>query len=211
MSVEQRTSGGRRGAHDTTQEPRILLRLPDVAPPSKAAPARPNEPRKRAVPKTEDLADARTKLSERRFREGHQQVTEMIEKLRDRRRRLFKRLWAASVGLTALSVVALAVELVHQMEYPNSMDETVPTSEQPVARRKVPPDITASKSSRPKSAAPREWPNSLPVQSPVQSAIYETAGQAKGAGARLGGSILDDESDRSQSGELHDDPQSRAQ
>src|SRR5258707_10887128 len=38
--------------------------------------------------------------------------------MREKRRRLFGRLWVASIALTALSIVALAVELIQGMQSP---------------------------------------------------------------------------------------------
>ncbi len=65
------------------------------------------------------IARAQSRLSEKRYQDGHQQVTGLIERMREKRRRLFDRLWIASIALTALSVVALAVELIQGMQSPD--------------------------------------------------------------------------------------------
>jgi len=154
-------------------------------------------------------------LNEKRILEGQRQVTSMIAGLRDRRRKLFGRLWAASILLTALSVVALAVELVQRMDFLNSIGDTVQIDEQKTAEipRGTPPTAPAEKPGR-KSGAPREWSNQLPAEGPnsgkVQSAAYESSRAGSEKGAWLSGTISDNETDSPRSGDLHDDHQPRA-
>ncbi len=137
----------------------------------------------------------------------------MIDKLRNRRQRLISTLWVASVALTALSVIVLAVELVHKSNYLNSAGDTIQTDEQIEAPRKK--NAALPRPGRRMNAAlravhlPQEWTNSLPADKPVQTASYETAGHAGHEGAWLGGTITDSDSDRTNSGALHDDHQSR--
>jgi hypothetical protein len=150
-------------------------------------------------------------LSEKRFLDGHKQVTSMIEALRSRRRRLFRHLWYASVTLTALSVVALAVELLHKMDFLNSIGDTVETnvpheSAAPGAAR----DTAGGKAPRAKSGAPRAWSNALPADSPVESAVYDKIDHADREGAWLQGTIADQDPDRPDLGTRHDDHQSRS-
>ncbi len=54
-----------------------------------------------------------------------------------------------------------------------------------------------------------EIANSLPADNWVQTVAYETAGPAEHEGVWLGGTITDSDSDRTNSGALHDDHQSR--
>jgi hypothetical protein len=155
------------------------------------------------------IGAARAKLSEKRFLEGHRQVTGMIEDLRNRRRRLFKRLWVASIVLTALSVVALAVELVQRTEVLKSFGDSAQTEDHaaPKPLQKV-HEATPLKTTPAKSGAPREWSNQLPEDGTVESAIYETSQKNRDNGAWLGGTITDNESESPRRGDLHDDHQS---
>src|SRR5579862_7696723 len=101
----------------------LQLQLPDLSPPQNTRP----QPVWGAVAATVELpvaesaatpagepgradtvAMARTENSQRRYEEGHRQVTRMIDRMRDRRRRWFDRLWFTSVLLTVLSIGALA-------------------------------------------------------------------------------------------------------
>src|SRR5262249_50686986 len=127
MPVEQRPTVSPSRAPTAPSKPRFYLRLPDVLAESKpaATAARPGEP----APVRNPVASARAKLSEKRFLDGHRQVTSMIEGLRDRRRRMFSRLWNASIVLTALSVVALAIELIQRTDVLRSFGDTVQSDE----------------------------------------------------------------------------------
>jgi hypothetical protein len=187
MPVEPRPAGSRRGAPAASSRLQFHLRLPDVfAEQKRTAPqaiaARPPGP----APGYDAIAAARAKLSEKRFLDGHKQVTSMIDHLRHRRQRLFRRLWAASVLLTALSVVALAVELVQRMDVLNPIGDAVLTEDQnssaPARSRR---ETTPARKPAAKSGAPREWSNQLPEDNSVQSAIYETAGPNDRAAAWL--------------------------
>jgi len=211
MPVEQRPAASRPGAPVSASKPQIYLRLPDVfAEEPLLKTALHTVPSRRPNP-SDSLGEARAKLSEKRFLDGHRQVTSMIEGLRNRRQRLFRHLWYASVTLTALSVVALAVEVVHRMDFLNSIGDTVETSDPhesavPSAAR----DTADGKAPRAKPGAPRAWSNALPADSSVESAVYEKVDGTLHQGAWLQGTIADQDSDRPHLGTLHDDHQSRA-
>src|SRR5262249_22597793 len=156
------------------------------------------------------ITAARAKLSEKRFLEGHRQVTGLIEDFRNRRRRLFQRLWAASIVLTALSVVALAVELVRHTNLFKSLGDSAQNGERssPPPLKKV-HEATPLKTTPAKTGVPREWSNQLPEEGTVESAIYETSQQYRDNGVWLKGTITDNETEGPGGGDLHDDHQSR--
>jgi len=218
MYVEKRPTGLqiRRGSQDHARpanvRPQIHLCIPDLSGDEKslAAGLRSKSPQQSAPPR-DPIDAARAKLSEKRYREGHQHVTDMIEELREKRRRLFKRLWAGSIALTALSVVALAVELIHRAEFLNPLSDTVQTDDQPATSpsRRTHGGV-ARRPALKKTPVPRQWSNALPTETPVQSAVYETTGRAGQEGAWLDGKIAetDTETDRSRPGAPHDDSQS---
>jgi hypothetical protein len=212
MHVEKRPAGPRAARPAANAKPQFHLCIPDVSGDERLSVAGSRErPLYPPVAPRNPIEAARNKLSEKRYRDGHQHVTEMIEGLRDKRRRLFKRLWTASVVLTALSVVALAVELIHKTDVFSSLGDTVQTDGHSA--------IDSSRRARSgavrhaplkKTAAPRQWSNELSAEPSVQSAVYETTGRAGQEGAWLEGKIADTETetDRSRPGALHDDPQS---
>src|SRR5262245_53483890 len=210
MPVQHRPTDSRRGA-GKAPKPRFNLRLPDVsaAPVPVVAPATEAGPAPSA-PVRDAIGVARAKLSEKRFLEGHRQVTGMIEDLRNRRRRLFKRLWAASILLTALSVVALTVELLQRTDLWKSFGESAQTEDHS-APRPLPKvhEATPLKAIPPKSGAPREWSNQLPEEGTVESAIFETSQQYRDNGVWLKGTITDNETESQRRGDLHDEHQSR--
>ena len=210
MPVDHRPTDSRRGAA-TASKPRFHLRLPDVSATVRPAAPSPAEPRPASsAPVRDAIGAARAKLSEKRFLEGHRQVTGMIEDLRNRRRRVFKRLWAASIVLTALSVVALAVELVQRTELLKSYGDAAQTEDHstPQPLQKV-HEATPLKTTPAKSGAPREWSNQLPEDGTVESAIYETTQQFRDNGVWLKGTITENETESPRRGDLHDDHQSR--
>src|ERR1700730_15795628 len=128
MHVEKRPAGPRADRPAANAKPQFHLCIPDVSGEETLRLPGALEKSLRLSPAPRNPIDAaRAKLIEKRYREGHQHVTEMIEGLRDRRRRLFKRLWTASVVLTALSVVALAVEVIHKTDVFSSLGDTVQT------------------------------------------------------------------------------------
>jgi hypothetical protein len=211
MHVEKRPAGPRAARPAANAKPKFHLCIPDVSGDERLSVAAPPEkPLPAPVALRNPIEAARNKLSEKRYRDGHQHVTDMIEGLRDKRRRLFKRLWTSSVVLTALSVVALAVELIHKADF-SSLGDTVETN----GRAAIDSSRHArSSATRPapltKPAAPQQWSNELPAEPSVQSAVYETTGRVGQEGAWLEGKIADTETetDRSRPGAPHDDPQS---
>lgn len=150
-------------------------------------------------PVTHAVATARARIRKQRYDDGHQHVTNMIDRMRDRRRRLFDRLWIASVVLTALSLVALIVEVIQSLNTHQSTAEIAPaTSEsapaRPVARR--------SSHHPPRSVVPagaqvlaNELPEPVSGEYPVQSALYTTDGQLRPKGVWLDGTINDNDTD----------------
>ena len=127
MPVEPRVPGNGRGALVAPpKKPQFHLRLPDVFVDRHGDRTLADGTRRANSPPVHDaVASARAKLSEKRFAEGHQQMAQMIATLRHRRQRFFRGLWSASVLLTALSVVALAVELLQRMDVLNPLGDPV--------------------------------------------------------------------------------------
>ncbi len=209
MPVEHRSAAGRGGAPPQALKPPFHLRIPDVLAEQTSAARKPHAA---AAPLPRDaIAEARAKLSEKRILEGHRQVANLIAGARDRRRRLFGRLWAASILLTALSVVALAVEIIERLDFFNPVGDTVQIDDAKATDhfgstpRTAPPRTTERK-----AAAPREWSNQLPQHGSVKSAVYETVAPGTREGARHPGTISEKDTDRPRGGGLHDDHQSRA-
>jgi hypothetical protein len=208
MPVEHRPLAGRRETPAALLKPPFHLRIPDVfAEQASIAPqARPAA----AGPPPDAIAEARAKLSEERILDGHRQVTSLIAGARDQRRRLFGRLWAASILLTALSIVALAVELVQRIDFWKPVGDTVQIDVGKVTENpRSAPGTAQTAKPEPKPGAPREWSNQLPQQGAVKSAVYETGRAGKKEGAWLPGTISENENDKPLSGDAHDDHQSR--
>jgi hypothetical protein len=207
MPVDHRPTDSLR-ARGTAPKPRFHLRLPDVT--AAAAPApRPEIAAQPTSAAHDPIAAARARLSEKRFLEGHRQVAGMIENFRNRRRRLFQRLWAGSIVLTALSVLALAVELVQRANLFKFVGDSAQVQEPsaPRALQKL-HEAEPLQTTPAKPGAPREWPNRLPEEGAVESAIYETSQQYRENGVWLKGTITDNETDSPRRGDLHDDHQS---
>jgi hypothetical protein len=160
-------------------------------------------------------ARARAQLSERRYQNGHQQVTGMIERMRVRRRKLLDRLWVGSIALTALSIVALAVELIQGMQSPIATRVASRVGSRPVQKADTSRQVGRKTSAPPaqpvSTAAAREWSNELPEDQPVKSALYTTEEGPKPKGVWLDGLITnpDSDSERPSPGAQHDDHQSR--
>ena len=154
---------------------------------------------------------ARARLSEKRYQDGHQQVTGMIERMRERRRKLLGRLWVASIALTAFSIVALAIELIQGIHSPIATRAAISKG----AKADASPNLarkTSTSAARPVSpVAAREWSNESPDDQPVKSALYTTEDGPHSKGAWLDGLITDPDSDseRPSPGVQHDDHQSR--
>lgn len=212
MPLEKRAAQTHRGAPAARPGRPFHLRLPDVFADQKPRATPSPEPRspRQAVVACDPTAGVKAQVSEKRYQDGHQQVTGMIERMREKRRRLFDRLWVASIALTALSIVALAVELIQGLQSP------VPVRVAPVSARKkdTPRQFarkTATSPARPVSpAAAREWSNELPDDQPVKSALYTTEDGPEPKGVWLDGLISDPDSDSEPpSGVQHDDAQSR--
>jgi hypothetical protein len=193
----------RRGAVLRSRQP-FHLRLPDVTPSRRPRPAPPAPAVSPAgadirMAAHDPVATARARISKRRYDTGHRHVTGMIDRLRDRRRRLFGRLWIASVVLTALSIVALVVEVIQNVNAPQTTTESVLTAGDSGHKR------TAGHRSKARSAQKivrtgaqilaNELPDLTNGESPVQSALYTTDGSERPKGAWLDSSINDEDSD----------------
>jgi hypothetical protein len=224
MPLEKRPAQTHRGAPVAVPRRPFHLRLPDVFADQKPREAAGPELRSPRQPAPYDpTARVKAQLSEKRYQDGHQQVTGLIERMREKRRRLFDRLWVASIALTALSIVALAVELIQGMQSPvptrvakrpalnHNTVKSNDTIRQNDAERQV-ARKTAPLPARPVSpAAARESSNELPDDQPVKSALYTTEESAKPKGVWLDGLIANPDSDTEQPsrGVDHDDHQSR--
>jgi hypothetical protein len=191
----------RRAAVLRSQTP-FLLRLPDVAVPVKpqlsvSTPSvSKSKPASRPTAHNQ-VASARARISKQRYDDGHQHVTNLIDRMRDRRRRILDRLWIASVVLTALSIVALVVEVIQNLNTAQPAAESAhshasPT--RPVARRSSP---RSPRSVVP--AAAQVLANELPEpengEHPVKSALYTTDRPNRPKGVWLDGTITDNESE----------------
>lgn len=141
------------------------------------------------------LSQARS--SEKRYQEGHEQVTGIIERVRKRRRKLFNRLWVASIALTAISIMALAVELIQGMQSPATTRVAIPKRDKVDDQRqlvlKTPAPVPSPRDVS--TAAAREWSNESPEDQPVKSALYTTEEGLKPQGAWLDGQISNPDSD----------------
>jgi hypothetical protein len=172
-------------------------------------PAAPKSQSAPAAPAHDAIAAARARLSEKRFLEGHRQVAGLIQDFRDRRRRLFQRLWAASIVLTALSVMALAVELVQRTNLFPSLGDSAQLEELSAPRALQKVHEAEPLKTTPAKSAPREWSNQLPEDGAVESAIYETSREYRENGVWLKGTISENETESPRRGDPHDDHQSR--
>lgn len=183
------------------------LKIPDLRP---ARPARPQPAIARppiAQPASSHPPAATTPpvetppLTSRRYDAGHRQVTQMIDQMRDKRRRLLARLWNVSLALTALSLIALISELVQSW---NSSAGDTDAQEVAVDAAPTP--------SAPKPTAPRRAPRIVPVRAqvlanelpaaddeePVQQAFFTTRETERPKGVWLDGTIHTDDSDTTQ-------------
>src|SRR5258708_39126302 len=87
MPLEKRPAQTHRGAPVALPRRPFHLRLPDVFADQKSDATRGPEPR--STPQAVALDPiAKTQLSKKRYQDGHQQVTGLIERLREKRRRL---------------------------------------------------------------------------------------------------------------------------
>ena len=221
MPLEKRPAQTHRGSPAAVSRRPFHLRLPDVfadqkprAAPVPERPPRPvvaNDPTAKAHAQLTSSQLTSSQLSEKRYQDGHQQVTGMIDRLRTRRRKLLGRLWVASIALTALSIMALAVELIPGMQSPIATRTAIPKVDKADTPRQL-ARKTSVPSARPVSpAVAREWSNERPDDQPVKSALYTTEDGPQRKGAWLDGLITDPDSDseRPSPGVQHDDHQSR--
>jgi hypothetical protein len=153
---------------------------------------------------------------EKRYAAGQREVTGMIEELRGKRQRVFRRLWVATVLLTAASAVALGVELLQKADLWSYLGGSEPSV---VGKPGTPDGLQAGQSAGDKSDAPRVWSNGLPGDLREIPAGAEQTGGVKPTieqisysertGVWLPGTITDADSDDPEHGDRHDDHQSR--
>ncbi|MBI3861009.1 MAG: hypothetical protein HY290_03855 [Planctomycetia bacterium] len=200
MARPAENKADKRRASELLAQGPFHLRLPDVSPerkPRKSARAAAGSERKETGP--DPVARAKAQISRKRYDDGQQHVTGMIDRMRDRRRKLFGRLWVVSVVITALSIVALAVELIQDWNFKAAESVSAPRDpapSRPLARK------SSTRPRRPVTpAGGKVWTTELsdvpPGENPVKSALYTTEGSGKPKGVWLDGIISDDESDDS--------------
>jgi len=149
----------------------------------------------------------------------------MIEGLRDKRQRLFRRLWTASVLLTAISVVALAVELLQKTDILKSFTDSDSKEESTLMGRARKPRSKGEPNSLPtkldsshvwSNGLPTKIPTEVPAEAPViehvvsEKAVIEQIGHAERQGVWLPGTITENDSEGPARGDIHDDHQSRS-
>jgi hypothetical protein len=197
----------RRGAALLARLP-LQLQLPDLSPPQ--------EPRSQpdgvagsitagspaSTPagesgQADSVATARTEISQRRYEDGHRQVTRLIDRMRDRRRRWFDRLWVASIVLTTMSIGALVFELYQNLSEPQSAVETAATHDG-ARPANLKSRKSAERSGKEVVPANSEDPADEMVETadgekPVNSAMYTTTESGEPQGAWLTGKINDGE------------------
>lgn len=186
MPLEKRPEQAHRGPPAAASRRPFHLRLPDVFADEKphAAPGPERHPPQQAAA-YDPIAKVRSQLSAKRYRDGHQQVTGLIERLRERRRKLLDRLWVASIALTALSIVALAVELIQEMHSSIATPAAIPGVDQADSQSQL-ARTTSAPPARPVSSAAA---SGSPDNHPVKSALYTTEEGPEHKGARLDGWI----------------------
>jgi hypothetical protein len=201
----------RRGAAMLARLP-LQLQLPDLSLPNKPrpqpvwgvgaviteSPAAGSAPIPAGEPgQAESVAATRTEISQRRYEQGHREVTRMIDRMRDRRRRWFDRLWFTSVLLTVLSIGALVIELYQNLSEPQSAAETAASYD-----GSRPANLKARQSAKRfgKEVMPvnsedttNEMADSAEGEIPVNSAVYTTTEEGQPQGAWLTGTINDGE------------------
>lgn len=180
-------------------DPPFLLHVPDLSPKPepKPAPAARIDPQKDPE-RTESTADqaspVRAQIRQKRYDDGQKHVAELIDRLREKRRRFFGRLWIASVVLTALSIVALAVELIQGFSVAARSPESNPAvSERDGSRATARTSPARSRKSSVSTA--RAWSNEAPDAAgnakPIEPAAYKVEGQTQPRAAWLEGTISD--------------------
>lgn len=158
------------------------------------------------------VQSAKSRLSQKRFQEGQQHVAGMIERMREKRRKLFDRLWIASIALTALSVLALAVELIQGVQSPVPTRITHPSAKRTAAPRQLVKKASDSPVPPVSAAAARTEANERQDDQPVTSALYTTEeDRPQPPNVWLDGPIAnpDSEPQRLSRGGPHDSHQSR--
>jgi len=202
MPVEKRPASNFRDGPVRVSSPSIHLCIPDLTADEDVSQDQPAAVRRPRESTLDPISLARSKISEKRFRDGHQQVTSMIEDLRDRRRRRFRLLWTASIALTACSIVALGFGLFQTTN--KGEGESIRSND---SRARARTRKNRSMAERDAATLSRPIPGDLkllPTREPVRPALYETPTPAEDSGAWFEGTIADGESDQSSDGAVHD-------
>lgn len=200
---DQNAADKRRRATALRSQPPFQVRLPDLTPPRKPLPAPPapevttSKPQIRPIAH-DPVANARARISKKRYDEGHQNVTGLIDRMRDKRRKLFGRLWIASVVLTALSIVALAVEVIQGLSFTAATAESVPANDgaestHPVARKPAARSSSSVVHAEAQTSGYAQF-DAEKGENQVKSALYTTEGAGKPKGVWLDGTINDNDS-----------------
>lgn len=203
MPVEKRPAGSLQGTAGRASQPAIHLCIPELTGDEDDGDGTASSSQSLRHLEPDPVALARSRISEKRFREGHRQVTGIIEDLRARRQGRLNRLWIGSIALTAASVIVLAIGLFRE-----TTDATQPS------RREGPPSKARSSSTNSLSdhsaaeisRSVRVQANMLPEDDPIQPVAYEASPESSRAGAWLDGTITDKETSGPADGTLHDDP-----
>lgn len=192
-------------ANDPTVRARSQLSNPQlpISPIRNSAPS--------TVAQSTTVPSTDSKLSQKRYHDGRQQVTGMLERMRENRRKLFDRLWVASIAVTALSVVVLAVEIIQGIQSPVAARVEHPTLKKTGSRSRLAQNPAASPSRPVSAAAARTWENETQNEQPVTSALYTTEESPQPQGVWLDGPIAntDPEPDGPSQRGQHDGHQSR--
>jgi hypothetical protein len=202
--VERNPADKHRRAAALRSLPPFQLSVPDLTPsrkprPAVSAPASPQSASAGGPTENDPVAAARARVSQRRYDDGHQHVTSLIGRMRDRRRQLFGRLWIASVILTALSIIALVVEVIQNLNAPQATAEAELAT---VDAKAVRPSTGRLASRSTRNVVPAEaqtlatdLPESVDGEQPVQPAHYTTDRPGKPQGVWLDGTIDDKDSE----------------
>lgn len=196
MPVDKRPAGNLRIAPGEVSILPFHLAVPDLSLDSEKE-AGPIDVPSTSVSPRDPIAFARSKISEKRFRDGHEQITTMIADLRDRRRVISGRLWLGSVVLTVASGLVLLVALIRES---GPAGDAAERGKQP-KRATHPPSVDHLSATG--EAPVRAWSNEVPEERPIQPVHYESVPGLDRSSAWLDGTIADGEG--TPDGALHDD------
>lgn len=198
MPADKRPAGNFRGAPGEVLILPFHLAVPDLSPKPERDAAAIDEP---PVSVRDPIAFARSKISEKRFRDGHQQVTTMIADLRDRRRMILQRLWMGSVALTVVSGIVLAIGFAR-----GTIHDGAELDKKPRRATRAPPvdQLPATASAPVQIKSNQVKSNQLPDDQPIQPVNYELSPGMARISAWLDGTIADGDPAGPSDGDLHD-------